>query len=264
MKLITLFTILIWTSLSQAQTRYDLEFDVDVEPAVKNQLLGDLKFIDSIEGDGASPLHSKIFGAVDGEAYTHWFLDRIFSVGKDDCDLPSAMLCVIPDKDLHKMWFTPGYTFYDHPQIARLSLAFHEARHTESDRDFWDHETCPTPFLNEQGQNITSIWSGTPLAGHHACDKTVFGSYGVQTIFLKNIAQNCSSCNEKVKADAEIYSKDQADRIIDPAERAKLIADFNAPPIKQNSLEMKAFRNYGKPEFDQTRIVRPYFKPRFQ
>ena len=74
---------------------------------------------------------------------------------------------------------------------------------------------------------LLSIWSGVKLEGQPACDISPFGSYGIQTIFLKNIAKNCGNCTSKVKLDAEIYGEDQFKRIIAPEAREQMINDFN-------------------------------------
>ncbi len=71
-----------------------------------------------------------------------------------------------------------------------------------------------------------SIWTGALLEGKPACDITAFGSYGSATIFLKNIAKNCSNCSEKVKADADLYGNDQLGRITDPQSKKNMISDF--------------------------------------
>ena len=74
---------------------------------------------------------------------------------------------------------------------------------------------------------MRSIWTGALLAGEPACDTTAFGSYGTQTILLKNIALNCTNCSEKVKADADIFGQDQLGRIIDASSKAAMVKDFS-------------------------------------
>ncbi len=202
-----------------------LQFDPDVEPTLKQQMLNDLSFMNSITSQKSTALHRKIFGSVDGPSYQAWFAKRVFSVGKNLCGSSNAVACVIPSW-ANKMWITPNYTKFDHPQIARLSVIYHEARHTEEDNDNWPHATCPIPFLNESGQDMRSIWTGAALAGEPACDVTAFGSYGSQTILLKNIALNCTNCSDKVKADADLFAKDQLGRIIDAASKTAMKSDF--------------------------------------
>lgn len=104
-------------------------------------------------------------------------------------------------------------------------IIFHEARHTEDDHGNWSHATCPTPFRNERGEDMRSIWTGASLAGEPACDVTPKGSYGSSTIMLKNISQFCSNCTEKVKADAALYAADQIGRITNAQAKRQMIED---------------------------------------
>jgi len=203
-----------------------LQFDANVEPALRNQMLQDLGFIGGVQSTSATPLHQRVFGAVSGPVYRQWFDGRIFSVGKHGCGSANAVACVIPIMNSNKMWVTRNYTQFDHPQIARVSVIFHEARHSEVQNGNWSHATCPSPFRDAEGNDIKSIWTGAVLAGQAACDVTPYGSYGSQTILLKNIAKNCSNCNSKVKADADLFGNDQLGRIIEPKAKAAMKADF--------------------------------------
>ena len=218
--------LLLTTSIAQAT----LKFDADVQPDLKNQILNDFAFIQSIRSSKSTPLHQKIFGEVDGPTYFQWFNKRVFSVGLNDCGNPNAVACVISSIP-NKIWMTNNYIKFSHPQIARLSVIYHEARHTEASNGNWSHATCPTPFKNAQGQDIHSIWTGALLAGQPACDITAFGSYGSATIFLKNIGKNCSTCTDKIKADADLYGTDQLGRVIDPSAKKKMILDFTGKSI---------------------------------
>ena len=207
-----------------------LQFDADVQPELKKQILDDFAFIQSIRSSKATPLHQRVFGTVEGSNYFSWFNKRVFNVGLDGCGSASAVACVIIMYP-NKIWMTPNYTKFSHPQIARLSVIYHEARHTESENGNWSHANCPVPFKDAQGRDVRSIWTGTVLEGHPACDVTAFGSYGSATIFLKNIAKNCSNCSEKVKADADLYGTDQLGRIIDPVSKKNMINDFASSRI---------------------------------
>ncbi len=228
MKRLTFFfsvlTFLTFSSFAHAA----LQFDSNVQPALKQQILEDFAFIQSIKSTQASPMHQKVFGTVDGTNYFNWFTKRVFSVGIDDCGSASAVACVIV-MYANKIWMTKNYTQFNHPQIARLSVIYHEARHTEAQNGNWSHASCPTPYRNAQGQDMKSIWTGALLAGKPACDITAFGSYGSATIFLKNIGKYCTTCTDKVKADADLYGSDQLGRIIDPKSKKNMIADFAIP-----------------------------------
>jgi hypothetical protein len=125
------------------------------------------------------------------------------------------------------MWLTENFIKFSHPQIARLMVVYHEARHTEAKSGFWGHDTCPTPFLDEDGKPMSSIWTGAPLAGEAACDSTAFGSYGSSTIMLKNISKFCENCSDKVKMDADMYATNQLGRIHKASVKQSMLDDFN-------------------------------------
>lgn len=188
-------------------------FDSNVPQAVQDQMLQDLDFMSSIQGESKSSLHNEIFGKMDGEHYSQFFTSHIKSVGLSDCGNPNAVACVILFYP-NKMWITNNYIKFSHPQISRLMVVYHEARHTERQNGGWSHARCPRPFLDDQGNDKKSIWTGASLAGEAACDVTAFGSYGSSTILLKAISNDCTNCNEKVKMDAGIYSADQLERVI--------------------------------------------------
>ncbi len=205
-----------------------LSFDSDVPKEVQDQMLADLAFVQTIRGDSASKLHQKIFGNLDGASYGNFFKSRVFSIGLDDCGMGKAVACVIPFEDPSKMWLTKNFIGFSHPQIARLMIVFHEARHTESRHMHWPHAICPTPFQDAQGKDKLSIWTGAILEGEPACDQTVFGSYGSSAIMLKNIQKHCTNCSEKVKMDAGLYGDDQMGRLIDAKAKADMDADLGA------------------------------------
>jgi hypothetical protein len=201
-------------------------FDSDVPADIQAQMLDDLKFAGTIQGGAGTPLHQQIFGAVDGATYTSFFDSRVTAVGMNDCGDANAVACVIPFEDASKMWLTQNYIKFSHPQIARLMVVFHESRHTETQNDNWPHATCPTPFLDANGNDMKSIWTGASLAGEPACDVTPFGSYGSSTIMLKNIQKSCTNCTDKVKMDAGLYADDQLGRITDPGALKQMQDDF--------------------------------------
>jgi hypothetical protein len=202
-----------------------LQFDSDVPAAVQTQVLQDLEFMRGLRGAKVTPLHQKIYGAMDG-GYFNWFDSRVKGVGMNSCGGGNAVACVIPYEDSSKIWFTSNYTRFDHPQVAKMMVVYHEARHTEDNNDNWMHATCPTPFRAADGSEVKSIWTGAALAGEPGCDITPLGSYGSSTILLKNIQKFCSNCTEKVKMDAGIYSDDQLGRIIDSNSKNQMLQDF--------------------------------------
>lgn len=204
-------------ALAFSNSGFAYTFDSNVPAAVQQQVQTDMAFINGIQGTTASGLHAQIFGpTVDGPTYTNFFNTRVTQVGMNSCGDANAVACVIPFFNSSKIWFTQNYIKYDHPQIAKMMVVFHESRHTENANDNWAHATCPTPFLDANGQDMKSIWTGAPLAGEPACDVTPFGSYGSSMIMLKNIQKFCTNCTDKVKADAGIFADDQFHRVIDP------------------------------------------------
>ncbi|GIL21274.1 MAG: hypothetical protein BroJett041_23880 [Candidatus Jettenia caeni] len=204
-----------------------VSFDSNVPANIKQQMIDDLAFMASIQGGTQTPLHQQIYGSVSGDAYKNFFETRVKGVGMNSCGGGMAVACVIPFLNPNKMWLTQNFVKFSHPQIARSMVVYHEARHTESRNGNWGHDTCPSPFLDENGKSKKSIWTGAELAGQPACDSTAFGSYGSSTIMLKNISKFCANCNEKVKMDADIYSTDQLGRIDRDDVKKQMLEDFN-------------------------------------
>jgi hypothetical protein len=220
-KLLALTALALIPALAQAYT-----FDDDVPANVQKQITDDMAFVKSLRGNGATPLHQKIFGQVDGPTYGKFFESRVMAVGMNDCGGGNAVACVIPFYDSSKIWLTHNYTDFDHPQIAKMMVVFHESRHTEDAHGNWGHATCPTPFLDDKGNDMKSIWTGASLAGEPACDVTPLGSYGSSTIMLKNIQKFCTNCTGKVKMDAGIYADDQMGRITGKDAKAQMLKDL--------------------------------------
>jgi hypothetical protein len=203
-----------------------LVFDADVPEAIQKQMRADMAFIGTIKGGAGTPLHQKIFGAVDGPTYVKFFESRVTGIGLNDCGSAKAVACVIPFQDPSKMWLTQNFIKFDHPAIARMMIVFHESRHTESENGNWSHATCPDPFLDASGKDMVSIWTGATLAGEPACDVTPLGSYGSSTIMLKNVQKFCANCTDKVKMDAGLYADDQLGRVTDAGAHQEMLTDF--------------------------------------
>lgn len=192
------------------------EFGEEVPEKIRTQVTNDLQLMSAYTSDQTSPLHKEIFGEVDGKTYLDWFETRVERIGLNDCGGDGkAVACVIPWLGHTKIWLTKNYTELDHPMIAKLSVLFHEARHTEVENGYWSHARCPIPFTNDKGKDVTSIWTGAKLAGRPSCDVTPYGSYGSALILLKNLQKHCSNCSEKVRMDAGIYADGHLDRITD-------------------------------------------------
>ncbi|MFN3454743.1 MAG: hypothetical protein ACK41T_07250 [Pseudobdellovibrio sp.] len=204
----------------------DLKFDRDVPQTIQTQMISDLAFMNQVTGEKQTPFHQQIFGAVNGGIYKKFFETRITSVGVDACGGGAAVACVQPFFDPNKMWLTQNFIKFNHPQIARLMVVYHEARHSETQNRNWGHDTCPRPFRDENGKDKTSIWTGAKLEGEPACDSTYKGSYGSSTVMLKNISKFCTNCSDKVKMDADIYAMDQLGRISRADVKKAMLADF--------------------------------------
>jgi hypothetical protein len=218
-KLIRLLALLILAvpTLAVAQV---MQFDANVSADLKFQVLGDFQFLQTIQSAKASPLHQEIFGRVDGENYLKWFDARVFQFGVDTCGGAGSVACQ-KSEFKHKIFVTNNYITLGYPQIARLMTVFHEARHTEDENNNWPHALCSLFY------GYRSIWTGGRLNWHYACDRTVYGSYGSASIMVHNVAQFCTNCSEKVKADAKIYADDQIHRITKKAAQNQIRADFN-------------------------------------
>lgn len=191
-----------------------LTFDRNVPKATQEQLLSDLQAIEQVRGSTWSALHGSVFGELNGSVYSNWFRSRVLRVGYDPSTAGGAVAYVAPFSDPSRMVLTGNYTRFSHPQIARLMVVFHEARHTETQNYHWPHARCPVPFVDESGEEIKSIWTGLPLAGENACDSRLGGAYATTVILLGNISLYCETCSEKMKMDAEIYGRDQLKRVI--------------------------------------------------
>ena len=203
-----------------------LKFDTDVPKNIQDQMVLDLAFMTELTGSGQTPFHKQIFTDLSGPAYKTYFETRITSVGVDDCGGGPAVACVQPFFNPNKMWLTDNFIKFNHPQVARMMVVYHEARHSETKSGNWMHDSCPRPFLGEDGKDKVSIWTGAKLAGEPACDSTYLGSYGSSTIMLKNISKFCSNCSDKVKMDAGIYADDQLGRIDRDDVKKAMLADF--------------------------------------
>ena len=231
MKLLAALVLLFCVTASQASEQqlefnFDsgLKYDANVAPAVKKQMEDDIVFINSISGTKPTPLFTQIFGKMDGATLSQWLLSRVKSVGYEVRN--DGAVAYVMSFQPSKMWLTQNFVQFSHPTVARLMIVYHEARHTEVKHGNFSHATCPTPFKDENGKDMKSIWTGRLLQGEAACDNTPFGSYGSSTIFLRNVADNCETCSEKVKMDADLYAIDQIGRVTNANAKEQMKQDF--------------------------------------
>jgi hypothetical protein len=220
--------ILLLAVVFSSLTTFAVTFDQDVPAAIQKQFVEDLNVAQMAQGSSQTPLHKEIYGAVDGKTYQKFFEERITMVGLDACGGgDSVVACVQPFAGVHTMWLTENFVKFKMPQVARMMVIFHEARHTEAKNRFWSHDTCPTPFLDENGKDIRGLFSGVKLEGQDACDSTPYGSYGSSTIMMKNLAKYCTNCSEKTKMDADMMANDQINRIDVASVKQQMKDDFN-------------------------------------
>lgn len=207
-------------SLTSLSAKAAIEFDDKVPAGVKKQITQDLAVARALSGGASSHLFQAIFGAntLDGAALLQFFTDRITSIGLNACGGGTGVAaCVIPQLDPHKMNLTNFYLQSSIPQIYRLSVVFHESRHSEDQNDNWMHINCPIPFIGADGKDVLGIISGTKMEGKPACDNTAMGAYGLQAVLLKNVQHACTVCGDKVKMDAQLFGDDTIKRIVGPA-----------------------------------------------
>ena len=156
--------------------------------------------------------------------YLRFFEQRVQSFSMGDCgDSKGAIACVIQAKDPTKIWLTELYLTHRAEPIERIAILLHEARHTE---DGMHHVACPDSFDDGGGHGILSIVGSRAFAGDMACDDKPLGSYGVETIFLRNIERACVSCSRRVRDTAGTGALDSYIRIIDPSARKTLYTDL--------------------------------------
>jgi hypothetical protein len=214
---------------SSATASAGLDFSKQVPENIKTQMTQDLGLVDKLEGGKTSSNYIKIFSKdkLIGTELTKFFTKRVHSVDMSDCGGGDGVgACVNPNIDSNKMFLTKNYVSFSIPQIYRISLVFHESRHTENENSNWFHENCPVPYLDENGHDIVGIISGTKMEGRPACDDQNLGAYGLQATLLKNVANACTNCTEKILTDAKIFGDDTVNRISNLAARKQLKDDL--------------------------------------
>ncbi|MBC7369941.1 MAG: hypothetical protein H7326_00145 [Bdellovibrionaceae bacterium] len=206
-----------------------LNFSSAVPAAVKQQMLKDIELTKTIEGDSTSKLYLNIFATpkLQGEALNQFFEKRIANVDLNDCGGGAGVAaCVQTFISPNTMFLTQNFVTADLPQIYRVSILFHESRHTEVMNGGWSHVNCPTPYLDEQNRDIVGKISGIKMEGKPACDNVALGAYGLQAVMLKNIQNTCTTCSEKILMDSEIFGDDALMRISDTGVRKLMRSDL--------------------------------------
>lgn len=209
--------LVIGVMLTQALMASDtFSFDDSIDFFTRRQIENDLVELSKLKGRETSNLYAYVFKAekLNGLDLFNFFKARIKNFNTNDCGGGiSLTACVRPDIDNETMWITQNFIKYDMPQIFRMSIFIHEARHTEKDSNYWFHEACPIPYLDANKKDIVGIMSGAKMEGQLSCDSTAVGAYGIQALFLKAVEKSCSNCNDKTKMDAALFGNDTINRI---------------------------------------------------
>lgn len=203
-------------------------FSQNISPEIQQQITQDIEAVKAINGGTSSALYKEIFANrnLNGSDLLAFFNKRISNFDKNDCGGgPAVAACVIAWISPDTMWITPSYEKFSMPQIFRISVLFHESRHTEDDHQNWSHARCPVPFLDDNGKDIVGIFSGAKMEGALACDETPLGAYGMQAVLLKNVEKYCTSCNEKTTMDAQLFGDDTINRMSSLPARQQLKND---------------------------------------
>jgi hypothetical protein len=202
-----------------------LPFSWLVPSAIRKQTQQDFAVMATFAGDTASTLHQEIFGQLTGDAYVRFFLKRVNRIGYGDCGDPHIVACMNGQYE-NRMMLTPTYASSAIPLMGRLSVLMHESRHGEPENNNWPHMRCPSPFLDKNGNDVKSTWTGAPIASEFACDFESHGSYGISAIFLRNVEKNCKNCSEKLKLDAGLYAQENLTRVIRASENELIENDL--------------------------------------
>lgn len=218
-----LVSLVLWAS-----SAWGLSYEPSVPPQLAQRIRADLGFVELIRGGPATPLHRKVFGETLGTDDLIWFENRVERIGYTHAigeQRGTTAYNDSADGQRHHIVVTDWFARPDMPQIARISILFHEARHSEESGAYWPHRKCPKPFRDANGREMRSSYTGLPLAGEYACDATALGAYGVSVIMLMNLAHSCQNCNEKVRNDAAFYAADQLQRLLLRSDRERIKDD---------------------------------------
>lgn len=192
-----------------------VEVSSDFDSGQRRRIGADLAALYQIKGGGASALHQQVFGDVSGRNYLAFFTKRVSFIGK--ADSKDAYAYSYPGS--RGIWLGEKPMQDDTPQIRRISTFMHEARHAGGENGGWTHAVCP---LRPQAQQAPA----PVLSGREACDDAALGAYGIQAVFLYNVARYCSNCSGKMQMDAAMFSQELPSRIIDRDEQDLLLRDM--------------------------------------
>lgn len=186
----------------------------------------DVSALSQVRIKSKASLFKSFFGSSDSSGIQRFITTRVKNIGYSS-QVPEGVLAAAGEG---VMFLTPAYHASDSPQVSRLAVVVHEARHL--DQSPWAHVWCPSPYYFTLGSRAYRV----PELEHvpiQACDDTEYGAYGVQYTFLRAIGESCSNCTDKVKMDARLFSDvDGMVRITDPKAAARLLEGASSIPVE--------------------------------
>lgn len=185
----------------------------ELSPALRAQIESDLSVLPSIQGSKSTQLNRSIFGGtdrLDGRVYLAFFKRHIQFMTGGFCMGDDVVACV--QYGFPTMFINENYLKF--PLIKRLSILLHESGHTIARRE--THDLCPAGVKGFSGQEV---------GGMAACDRGFEGSYGLQIVFARNVAENCDSCSLEIRDQAKALVTELMPRILNPAALQKIMSD---------------------------------------
>lgn len=186
----------------------------DFSYSERRRLGEDLAALYRIQGGSGSKLHQQVFGKVSGPDYLAFLTKRVSFIGKAAEEKAYAYSYA----GSRGLWLGEGPMKDDTPQVRRLSTLLHEARHAGGENGGWTHAVCPRPA---RGAKLPAA-----LEGREACDTAAVGAYGIQAVFLNNVAAHCTNCTGKLQMDADMFAQEIPARVIEEAEQDALLQDM--------------------------------------
>jgi|GEM_PF-2695520 len=196
-----------------------LQFDTNVSPALKSLIQSDLQALSLVEGNGQSNLQMKLWGPFNGKNLSGQFLQKFRTVSVFDAD-DCGLLCVIPSFSHNTIYMNPNYYPGIEPMVARWAQYLFATKVEQT-----PPVTCPTPFLDDQGHDVVSMYSHIKMEGTDNCDNSVYGAYASVAVLLSNIASYCSNCSLETKTSAKSLSLYYLQKVIDPDAKALILKD---------------------------------------
>ena len=198
----------------QRKQQSDPGAQLTISDQVRNSVLKNLNFLASLKFEKTSPLFNFFFGEHGSVSLMEYLNSNIDNFYYDP--RLSGFRAPTGSADGNRgVGFGVNYLQSHFSRVEKASGIIHEARHNQGP---FQHELCPPDFRY-------SSTSGVRLAGLPACDTTPFGAYGVQIIFLRNVARYCSNCDLETKRAAREVAENALHRILDRQARETLVDD---------------------------------------